>query len=43
MEMKKYMTPDMEVVELKSETALLNVSGGTIDNPGSEPAEPGEY
>ena len=29
MDMKKYMTPEMEVVELKYQTALLSASDGS--------------
>mgnify|MGYP006872983824 CR=1 FL=1 len=38
MEMKKYMTPEMEVVELKNQSALLAGSGEEPEwdpNPGS--------
>ena len=39
MEMKKYMTPDMEVVELKYQVALL---AGSTDGEGDGYTEPGE-
>ena len=35
MEMKKYMTPEMEVVELKMQSALLALSDGEGSTPGS--------
>jgi hypothetical protein len=34
MEMKKYMTPEMEVIEIKAQNALLAISG---NGGGSEP------
>lgn len=43
MEMKKYITPEMEAIEIKYQTALLAGSGETVDNPGSEPGAPGDY
>ena len=41
MEMKEYMTPEMEVMEMKYSQALLDgsISGSTDENPGSG----GEY
>lgn len=35
MELKKYMTPEMEVVELKNQLALLSSSPGEETAPGT--------
>jgi len=36
--MKKYMTPEMEVVKLKAQSALLSMSSGSADV--TDPNEP---
>lgn len=44
MEMKKYMTPEMEVIEVKAQNALLAISGsgsGSTPDPNQEPEEVG--
>ncbi len=44
MEMKKYMTPGMEVIEIKVQNALLDISGtggGSTPDPNQEPEEVG--
>ena len=41
MEMKKYNTPEMEVIELKYNQSLLAESEGDGTQPGFDPTNPG--
>ena len=45
MEMKKYMTPEMEVVELKYNTALLSASvdGGSTPPISNQDGDPNDF